>query len=228
VSLKEYAAAVRAGWLVVAGALVASLLIAAAVSANAPRYYRAEAVVYFSIPPGETPGELERAPTLAQAQVRAFALTATTPLVLDRVRSRLALSLPTAELADRVRVRTPIGTVIASISVSWPDPEGAARIADAVGVELTGVVQQLAPSAEASGAVRVALVTPAQVPTLPFGVHTRLNLLVGGFVGGSIGVLAAVALDARRRRRREHEHRDREHRGGQQEVAIDEAEGHLL
>ncbi len=227
-SLKEYAAVVRAGWRMVAGVLLVCLVVAAGISAWSPRSYQAQAVVFFSVPVGKTPGELSRGLSLARSQVRAYALAATTPFVLDRVRDRLDLSLTTAELADRVRVRTPNGTVIARVSVRWPDPRGAAAVADAVVAELTAAVEELGPSSDDSRAVRVVTVTRAGVPTFAFGLHSRLNLLVGGFVGGSVGVLAAVQHDAWRRRRGQREHGDRQDRRGEQEVAVDEAERHLL
>ena len=114
----------------------------------------------------------------------------------------LDLDETSAELSAQVTASAGLNTVVISVTVSDPNPERAARIANAIGESFTTVVADRLekPTSETPSPVRVETLQPAQVPLTPVAPNMRLSLALGALLGLAAGVGFAVlrtVLDTR-------------------------------
>ncbi len=197
-SLDSYLSILRARWIVVLTVIVASVLGTALYSINETPRYEGHAGVFFSVSVSDNAGTRSRGFTYQQTQVRIFAQLATLPIVLDPVIKKLNLNTTPDKLADEVTARAPLNTPIVDITASASTRDHAIAIAGAVAAQLSTTVVSLAPKVNNGTATVVATtVDPASAGSTPAVPRTKLNLLVALFMGALLGVVAAVALDAR-------------------------------
>jgi succinoglycan biosynthesis transport protein ExoP len=198
VSLDSYLSILRARWLTILAVIVASVLGTALYSVNATPRYEAHAGVFFSVSVSDNPGTRSRGFTYQQTQVRTFAQLATLPIVLNPVITKLNLTTTPDKLADEITAQAPLNTPIVDITVSASSRDRAVAIAGAVAAQLSTTVVSLAPKVDNGIATVVATtVNPASAGASPAVPRTKLNLLVALLLGAMVGVLAALALDAR-------------------------------
>lgn len=158
-----------------------------------PTLYQAEASVMVISTKGTTTGELLQGSTYVQNLVQTYTVVASSPLVLDRVISSLHLDTDANQLADQVKIDTPLNTVIIQIGVTDSDPQAAEDIANAIATELSSTVTELSPEAQdGTPAVRIETISPAVLPASPSSPNTRLITAIGLLVGLVVGVLYAV------------------------------------
>lgn len=111
------------------------------------------------------------------------------PDVLQPVIDELDLDVTVRQLAGQVSATNPVDTVLINVSVSDEDPQSAATIANAVSVQLGGVIQTLETSISGDIVpVKATLTDPAEPPTSPSSPRTRVNLLLGLLIGLALGV----------------------------------------
>jgi capsular exopolysaccharide synthesis family protein len=189
---REYLDILRRRWLSV---LIVALTILAAVSVLTlvmPKKYTATTRMFFAVA-GASVSELEQGSSFAEKQMSSYAEVATSPLVLEPVVQRLALPTTAAELEKSVEATVPLDTVILEISATDRDPQRAAGIANAVGVELGKVAGDLSPSRQdGREAVRATTLAVAQVPLMPSSPNIPRNLAVGLLIGLLLGTGIAV------------------------------------
>ena len=122
--------------------------------------------------------DLAQGSTFAEKQLVSYSQVATSPLVLDRVITQLGLDLTTENLADRVVATATTDTVILEISVTDPNAERAARIANSIGQQLASVASDLSPEPpDGSQSVRATILAPAQLPLAPSSPKIIRNLV---------------------------------------------------
>jgi polysaccharide biosynthesis transport protein len=192
--LRDYLAIIRARWVIVTAATVIALLIAGGYLARATPVYQAKSTVFFSVAVSKSSGDLSRGFAYAQRLASTYAQIASQPVVLDPVIDDLGLSLSSAQLADKVVARTPVGTVLIDILVTDTDPEQSARIANTIAYELTETVGDLSPATSGSDTSPVELMTvaPAAAPTQPVSPRPKTSLILALVIG--LGVGSALAL----------------------------------
>ena len=182
----------RHRWLSIA---IFTLLTLAAVSAATlmmPKAYTASTRVFFAVA-GDSVSALAQGSSFVEQQMASYAEVATSPKVLDKVVEQLGLSTTSVELADSIEATVSVDTVIIEIAATDPNPDQAARIADAVATELAKAARDLTPSlANGSEAVRATTLAAAQVPTSPSSPNVLRNLGVGLILGLLLGFGIAV------------------------------------
>ncbi|HEY7970320.1 MAG TPA: hypothetical protein VID95_10025, partial [Candidatus Limnocylindrales bacterium] len=125
-----------------------------------------------------------------QALAPTFAELATTTPVLQRVIAKTGVEVTVDRLAQDVSTRVPAGTSLVEVTVTNPNPETAARLANAIAAELadypgTGLGSQ-------QNALKVALVVvdPASPPAQPTGP----GILIRAALGGAIALFLCIAF----------------------------------
>ena len=187
-------AALRRRWPVVVVLTLLGLGLGLAHATLTPARYEASATVFFSLQRGQSVNELVQGSTYTQDLVQSYASVATMPVVLDPVIAELGLDTTAQDLARDVSARAPLGTVLLEITAERPDPDDAARVADAVARQLDPAAARLSSGAEGSGAITVTVTKPASPPASPSWPRRWLDLAVGLLVGLAAGVAAAVVL----------------------------------
>jgi non-specific protein-tyrosine kinase len=115
------------------------------------------------------------------------------PDVTDPVISGLGLDLTPRELLDEIEITSPPETVLLQIAVTDANAERAARIADAVSLQLAKKIEGLeTPRGKAVSRVKVTLTKPAAVPVIPTSPRPLLNLAFGALGGAALGLLVAL------------------------------------
>ena len=201
--IRDFLAVLRARWIFITALTAVCIALAAGVSFSAVPVYRATAHVYFSLPYGNSAGDLSQGSTFTQSQVLTYAEMATMPIVLNPTGAELGVSA--AALQGKVTAAATPDTVIVSVTASDTSPRRAARIANLVAQNLGQAAQQLSPK-DTSGqpSVDSRTVGAAKVPSAPASPKKKRNLLLallgGLFLGVAISFLYEL-VDTRIRSR---------------------------
>ncbi|CAM3602774.1 polysaccharide biosynthesis tyrosine autokinase [Isoptericola cucumis] len=199
--LAEYLSVLRKHWLVIAISAVAGIVLAGLLSTATTPQYQAQSQVFVSTRSGESLGDLVAGNSFTANQVSSYTALVSSPRVLQPVIDELGLADSVDTLAERVTAESPEETVLITISVTDPQPQGAAETADAIASSLATVVAELErPSGGEPSPVQISTVREAQVPEGPVTPRTTLNVALGLALGLLIGVGIAVlraTLDTR-------------------------------
>ena len=190
--LRDYLHLLRRRWQSILVVALSTLAITALVTFVPTPQYTATTQLFFGVPGGESVNDLAQGSTFTEKQMSSYARVATSPLVLAPVTKQLGLTATSAELAQRVSATAPIDTVILEIAVTDPDPDQAARIANAVGKQLSAVVGDLVPQREGVQSVRATIFAEALPPSVPSTPRVALNLAVGSALALALGIGLAV------------------------------------
>jgi succinoglycan biosynthesis transport protein ExoP len=143
---RDYLDVLRRRWLSVVITVLACLALTTAGTLLMTKQYTATTRLFFGVQGGESVSDLAQGSTFTEKQMSSYAQVATSPLVLDRVIKRLRLSMTAESLAADVTASAPADTVILEILATSTDPRLAAKIANAIGAELTSVAGDLSPA----------------------------------------------------------------------------------
>lgn len=191
--LRDYLRILRRQWILLVAVALIGVLVGGAVSMLSKPSYTAETQLFVAIQGSGSVSELQQGNTFSQARVQSYVKTVDSPVVLQPAIDSLGLALTTEELADKVTATSDVNTVLISIFATDSSPAQAAAIAQAVGDGLIRAVDTLErPGAGGTSPVGLSIIKPAQAPESPSAPNTKLNLLLGLFVGFSLGVAAAV------------------------------------
>jgi polysaccharide biosynthesis transport protein len=192
VETREYLEILRRRWLSVLLIAMTTLAAASLVTLAMPKNYTATTRLFFAVA-SENVSDLAQGSSFAEKQMASYAQVATSPLVLDSVARELGLPITGVELSRRVEATVPVDTVIIEIAATAPKPEEAAKIADAVGMQLAKAAAELSPNRQdGTEAVRATTLAAAQVPTSPSSPNIPRNLGVGLLVGLLLGTGIAM------------------------------------
>lgn len=194
-TLVEYLNTLRRFWILILVLGVTAGGAAFLYGRSLPYEYGSRASVMVIPARGDTTGELVQGSNYVQNLVQTYTVVATSPVVLNRVITELGLDQQAHELARQVSVDAPLNTVVINIDVTDRTPEGAQRVADAVAEQLSHAVAELSPQGEnGQPAIRMEVIAPARLATVPISPNTRLIVLVGVLAGLALGVAVAVAI----------------------------------
>lgn len=199
--LRDYLRVLAKHWFAIILCTVLGVGAAAAITYTAPKIYTAQAQTFIAI---SSPGSSQQstqglAPdaTYTLQRLQSYIQIITSPSVLQPVIDELKLDTTVGALAEQVTAANPIDTVLINVSVSDPDPEKAAAVANAVSVQLGAVIQKLETSITGEVVpVKATLTQPAGVPTAPSSPKTRINLTLGLIVGLALGVAYALLRES--------------------------------
>jgi capsular exopolysaccharide synthesis family protein len=191
---------VRRIWLV---ALLGALVAGGAYfySRAIPRVYAASTTLLVgqSLMRDQTYNQLLAAQRLSQTYAQ---LAATRPLA-QRVIERLELPDTPAEIQAKVQGHAPTESLFVYLTVRDDDPERAARIANALALELVAIAPAVpilgpdgTPIEPGPNAPRMlAIIESAVPPDGPESPRTALNVVVGGMAGVALALVLIFALE---------------------------------
>ena len=145
--LRDYLGVLRRRWLTVSVITLTALALAATATLVMTPQYSAITRLFFGVEGAGSAVELAQGSSFAERQMTSYAEVATSPIVLDPVISKLALPVSSAELAQKIVATVPTDTVILELSVTDPDADRAALIANAIGSQLAEVAAKLSRTA---------------------------------------------------------------------------------
>jgi capsular exopolysaccharide synthesis family protein len=193
VELGEYLNILRRRWLGVVIITLTTLALVSAVTLALPKKYTATTRLFVAVAGGESVTDLAQGSSFAEKQMASYAEVATSPKVLAPVIQQLGLRITPRELSESVEATVPANTVILEISAADLDPNRAAQIANAVGLEFVNVAGELSSKKEdGTEAVRATPFALAEVPDKASSPKILLNLGVGLILGLSLGLGVAV------------------------------------
>jgi capsular exopolysaccharide synthesis family protein len=195
VDLRAYLTVLAKRWLLIAAIVLLSVSASVGVTFLTPPTYQAHAQLFVStqVDAGNA-AQLQQGGTFSTARVKSYTNLATSPKVLDPVIAQLGLQLTAAQVASKVRADAPLDTVLINITVNDGASKSAAALANAVGDQLTKVIQELeTPTGSRTSPVKATIVSqavPADSPISPsLPINTALGLLVGLVLGVGVAVL---------------------------------------
>jgi polysaccharide biosynthesis transport protein len=171
-------------WLIAIATAVAAGA-AFALSTLLPKEYEAEAGILVGSLTDTSTDQLAAYRQLAQTYVE----VATSDPVLERVITKLKLSVDPRDLAERLDVRTPAGQPILRIKASGTSPAAAADLANAVAEEIKSLAR--IPGTVTSLAT---IFQPASVPDEPATPRVLLNTVIAAALGLAFGIGLALVL----------------------------------
>ena len=204
--LGQYLQVLRRRWVSVVITMLVMIGTAALVTVILPTKYTATTRLLFAVH-GDSVSDLAEGTSFAERQMSSVCGGGPVPLVLRPVIERLELTTTPGELAESIEVTVPVNTVILDIAVTDSDPERAADIANAVGLELSRAAGRLIPERrDGTSAVQATTVAEAEIPVAPSSPNLWLNLGLGLVLGLIAGVGVAVLrslLDTKVRSKRD-------------------------
>lgn len=190
--LRDYLRLLRRHWTLIVAGILSGLLIGGAFSVLSKPTYTAETQLFVAIQSSGSITELQQGNSFSQARVQSYVKTVDSPVVLQPAIDSLGLSETTEQLASRVTASTDLNTVLIDISVVDGSPAQAAAVAQAVADSLIKAVDTLeTPKKGGVSPVGLSVTKPATAPLAPSTPNTRVNLLLGLFVGLGAGILIA-------------------------------------
>src|SRR5919199_2919229 len=159
----------RRAWWLLALAAVLGTSAAAIVNATSPVQYQAQVQQFVSIADSsDSASNILSGSQFTLQRVKSYTQVATSAQVLQPVIRQLRLPMGVSDLAGHVEATNPLDTVLIELSVTDTDPARAAQIANAIGQQLSQVVQQIeSPQNGAPAPVKLTTTQPATVPTVP-------------------------------------------------------------
>ncbi|MGY1615776.1 YveK family protein [Geodermatophilus sp. SYSU D00691] len=185
--LRDYLAAVRRHWVLWIAATVVGALVALLVVAQTPKTYEATSTVFASVSPS-----IPNNSSFVQSRVKSYPELVDSAAVLTPVLDDLDLDESLADLRSRVSATNPADTTQLLVTVSGPDPDEAAAVANAVADQFADVVETLETPSSGDEPIHLTLADPAVAPTSPSSPVTLYVVALGVLVGLFLGLAAAV------------------------------------
>jgi succinoglycan biosynthesis transport protein ExoP len=186
VELRDHLAILRRRWLTLVTVIVATLAGTALVIASLTPQYTASTRMLFEVRGGQSVADVADASTYLENKMLSYAQMAASPLILDHVITELHLPTTADELAKNVTATASPETVILDISVTYPNADTAAQIANAIAAQLqTSVSSPIgSPKGPTLSALTLARAAPPPSPSSPkvaqsMGLGLILALLLG-------------------------------------------------
>ena len=191
---QDYLRTLRRGWRLIAASVGVCLLLGGLIIVQSEPTYAATAELFVAPGSGPSTAELVQGSAFFEDRVKTYALIVDSAVVLEPVVEELGLDESARSLASRVSATAPVETVLLQIRVTDTDPERAAAVANAAATRFQTVATELetVEGSDDEPVVRVTVVQPATVPTVPISPNKRLILVLATMIGLAIGFAIAV------------------------------------
>lgn len=188
--LKAYWLALKAGWMIILGALLVAVAVGALLTwPTTPQYVSSTRFFVAANTGSEDLSELFERNAVAQQRVASYVVLATSASVAADASD--ALGFPVSSGA--VTATLVPETVIIELSVTDSDPERAHDIATAYGEVLPEAIESLEQVGDASTTgVRLTVIDEAGLPTSPVPTPVRRTMMVVLILGLGAGIGLAV------------------------------------
>ena len=182
----------RHQWQLIAVTVFVVLLVAGALTIVKAPTYRASAQLFVTAQVELNPSAGSQ---FAMDQVRSYAVIVNSPAVTSPVIEKLRLKETPAKLAARMSAEVPPDTAVLNVFVDDANARSAAGIANAVSQQLVKVATDLQTAEGQQTPVKVTIVKPAAVPTVPESPKPVNNLLLALVLGLGLGLGLALLRD---------------------------------
>jgi receptor protein-tyrosine kinase len=195
---RDVFAALRVGWWLAVMGLVIGGVAALGISLLMTPQYTAQTQLFVSTDDSSSTSAVTQGAQFSQDRMSSYAELLGGVELASRVLRTGTFDLTPGELAGEIEVTTVPQTVLLNVAVTDPVPVRAQRIAQAIGQEFPKMVDELETTSQGVSPVRVRVVQPASLPTVPTSPKTTLNVALGALVGlllGSVAALTRARLD---------------------------------
>jgi len=190
--LKDYYRLIIRNLRVMLVSTLLGVLVAAGITYSETPIYQADIQLFVSTPSSALDiGALAQGSSFSQQRVISYAQIINGPGTLNPVISALHLPYSEQKLAKRVKATAPLNTVLIDVTVSDPNAQRAADIANAIGNQFSATASSL-ESSGGNSTVKVSMVKSAIAPTNPSSPKKSLNLLLGLILGFGIGIALSI------------------------------------
>jgi capsular exopolysaccharide synthesis family protein len=190
VELREYAAAARRRWRLIAVVVVATIAATAALTLMVAPTYRSSTVLFVSAPDGDPN------PDLKAQRLNSYVALLTGPRIAGGVAAQLGLPLSVSETQAELAAEVQPGTDLLVVSATDRDPGRARAMATAAGEQLTAVVRELEPTPAGATGAPVTITVAQKAVTAQVPQNLSRNLGVGVVLGILLAAAAAAAREA--------------------------------
>lgn len=195
-------AAIIRYWKSVLALILVGTLVGLALGFSATKQYSSTAELFLSIQNADTTGEISQTSQYAQDQAANFANMATSERVLSPTITELGLDTTVSELARSVSADVPLNSSAITVSVTYPDAQQAADIANSAAKNLSKLVATLSPKVNNKTSpvvlTQVDTAVPAEAPASPsLPLYAISGLVLGGLGGTAIALVRAIAAARR-------------------------------
>ncbi len=189
-SLRDYLRVLRKRWMSITAIALLAIGGAALATALTPKVYEARTQMFVAIASQDSSaGQILSGSQFTLQRVKSYTQMASSPRVLDPVIKDLGLNTTSVALAQQVSASSPLDTVLVNISVTSRSPVEAARVSNAVAVQFGLTIEALeTPRSGGTSPVKVSVVDPAGVPTVPVSPKPKINIALGVLLGLALGV----------------------------------------
>lgn len=197
-SLEAFLLLLKNRWRVVALFVVAGLVMGALVATLSPREYESSTTLYVSTQAdAQNPTFAYQGSLLSEQRVKSYVQLMTSGRVVEAVIRDQRLDEDSGALQQRISVTSEPDTVLLTATVRDRDPDRAASIANSLGAQFVGLVEQVEQPADRSQRppVAVRIVEPGTVAGVPVSPRVSLDLAAGVIAGLLIGLGGAIARD---------------------------------
>lgn len=196
--LSDYLAALKGGWRIILGILVAAVALSFIPVLNSTPVYSSSTDLFVAISANtDDPEELYQRNAVAAQRVASYVSIASGDVVADKVAEVLGGDLNATIVAEAIA-----GTVVIRITATGPDAERVRDVAAAYAEVVPGVIKDLeAVGDNTSAQVRVTVIDEADVP----GETPRSylpNIVLALILGLGLGLVIVMLRETLRRERR--------------------------
>jgi len=186
--LKDFYHLILRNLKVIVVATFLGIFAAAGITYSQTPIYQADIQLFVSTPSSALDiGALAQGSSFSQQRVISYAQIINGPDTLNPVIQSLHLPYSEQSLAKQVKATAPLNTVLIDVTVSDPNPQRAADIANAIGKQFSSTASSL-ESSGGSSTVKVSMVKSAIAPTKPASPKKTLNILLGIILGFGLGI----------------------------------------
>ena len=190
--LKDYYRLILRNLLLVAVTTGIGIFAAAGFTYVQTPIYQADVQLFVSTPSSALDiGALAQGSSFSQQRVISYAQIINGPGTLNPVIQSLHLPYSEQTLAKEVKATAPLNTVLIDVTVSDPNPQRAADIANAIGNQFSATASSL-ESSSGSSTVKVSMVKNASTPVKPSSPKKTLNVLLGLILGFGLGIALSI------------------------------------
>jgi receptor protein-tyrosine kinase len=192
---RDVLAALRQGWWLAVMGVVIGGLAALGVSLLMTPRYSAETQLFVSTDDSSSTSAVFQGSQFSQDRVSSYAELLGGEELATRVVDALDLNMSPGQLIGEIEVSTVPQTVLLNVTVTDPSPQQARLIAEEIATQFPAMVTELETTSSGASPVRVAVVHPPVLPSVPSSPQTLLNVILGALVGLLLGAVAAITRD---------------------------------
>ncbi len=195
-NLEQFIKLLRSRWATVLVTTLIAVVGTIAYTLLQTPLYKATTGLFVSTTSGTSAGDLYQGSRYSQERVVSYTELLTGETLANRTIDRLNLDMTADELRKRVTATSKQNTVLISVSVLDESPVRARDIANAMSDEFVVMARELeTPSKGARPEARVIVEQRASIPKYPVLPRKSLNIALGLFLGGALGIGLAALRD---------------------------------